>query len=115
MVDNNQQLEELFQRQYEKDKEIIDDVEQSLRQVFVEEKQFEVVFDLYKQVFKLSQDLQELNHANIFLNSYIDSFHQLLVGEGKLLDDDQFRELASDSYHASLQAIMNITKEESNE
>ena len=112
MVDSNQQLEELFQKQHERDQEVILEVEQNLKKIFPDEKQFEVVFDLYQQVYRLSNDVQELNHANIFLNSYVDSFHQILVGDDKMIAEEEFRQKASDSYHASLQTVMDINKGE---
>lgn len=111
MTDSNTQLDDLFKKQAERDEQIVNEVGENLRSIFTDEKQFEVVFDLYQQVYKLSNDVQELNHANIFLNSYVDSFHQLLVGEGKLLTEDDFREKASEAYHQSLQTIMDITKQ----
>lgn len=111
MTESNKQLDELFEQQAERDQQIINEVGENLKQVFTDPQQNEVIFDLYQQVYKLNNDVQELNHANIFLNSYVDAFHQLLVGEGKLLSEDEFREKASEAYHYSLQTIMNLSKE----
>lgn len=109
MTDSNQKLEELFEKQYERDQEVIASVSESLKEIFTEEKQFEVVFDMYQQLYKLSGEVQELNHANIFLNSYIESFHILLVGPDKLLTEDAFKEHAAKAYKDSLQKILDIT------
>ena len=51
MTDSNQKLEELFEKQYERDQEVIASVSESLQKVFIDEKQYEVVFDMYQQVY----------------------------------------------------------------
>lgn len=109
MTDSNQKLEELFEKQYERDQEVIASVSESLQKVFIDEKQYEVVFDMYQQVYKLSGEVQELNHANIFLNSYIESFYGLLVGPDKLLNENDFKEYAAKAYKDSLQKILDVT------
>ena len=101
----NEQLEDLFKKQYERDQEIIHETGEKLKQVFKDEEQFKVIFDLYQHSFKMLNDIQELNHANIFLNSYVDAFHQLLVGEGKLLTEEEYRESATKAYTESLKAV----------
>lgn len=111
MTESNVNLDQLFEQQAERDQQIIEEVGKNIRQVFTDEQQNEIIFDLYQQVYKLNNDVQELNHANIFLNSYVDAFHQLLVGEGKLLSEEDFRTKASEAYHQSLQTIMNLTQE----
>ncbi len=109
MTDSNQKLEELFEKQYERDQEVIASVSDSLKEIFTEEKQFEVVFDMYQQLYKLSGEVQELNHANIFLNSYIESFHVLLVGPDKILSEEDFKDNASKAYKDALQKILDVT------
>lgn len=115
MTDNTQKLEEFFQQQYERDLQIMEEVGENLKQVFTDEKQYEVVFDMYQQLYKLSNDVQELNRANIFMNSYIDAFHQLFVGEGKNVSEEEFRQASSDSYHASLQTILKANEQSTEE
>ncbi len=111
MTDNSQQLEALFQKQTERDEAIIQEVGDNLKQIFPDEKQFEVVFDMYQQVYKLSNDVQELNLSNIFINSYVDALHKYLVGEGKLITEEEFRQSASDAYNESIQTIINANKD----
>lgn len=111
MTDNSQQLDELFQKQFERDQAVIEEVGANLKQIFTDEKQFDVVFDMYQQLYKVSNDVQELNHANIHMNAYIDAFHKHLVGEDKLITEEDFRQASSDAYHESIQTIMNAHTE----
>lgn len=111
MTDTVQQFEELFQQQAERDEAVITEVGENLKTIFTDDKQFEVVFDMYQQVYKLSNDIQELNLSNIFMNSYIDAFHKHLVGENKLITEEEFRQSSSDAYNDSIQTIINANKE----
>lgn len=104
-METSEQLEELFKQQFERDQEIINETGERLKEVFPDEEQFKVVFDLYQHSFKLMNDVQELNHANIFLNSYVDAFHSILVGEGKLISEEEYREKATEAYTESLKAV----------
>ena len=105
MSDNIQNIEELFQKQLERDQAIIQEAGENLKQIFTDSKQFEVVFDIYQQVYKLSGDVQELNHANIFLNAYIEGFNTFLVGEGKLISEEDFKHASTQAYESALKTI----------
>lgn len=111
MAENQEQLEELFKQEHERDLTIIQQVGEDLKKIFADEKQFEVIFDLYQKVYKNNNDIQELNHGNIFLNSYIDAFYKYLVGEGKLISEEDFRNVASQAYHESLETIIQLNKQ----
>lgn len=111
MAETQEQLEELFKQEHERDLSIIQQVGEDLKQIFTDEKQFEVVFDIYQKVYKNNNDIQELNHGNIFLNSYIDAFYEYLVGEGKLISEEDFRNAASSAYHKSLDTIIEVNKQ----
>lgn len=111
MAENQEQLEELFKQEHERDLAVIQEVGESLKEIFTDEKQFEVIFDIYQKTYKNNNDIQELNHGNIFLNSYIDSFYRHLVGEGNLISEDDFRKAASEAYQESLNTIIEATKQ----
>ena len=105
-----EQLETLLKQQKERDSEILEEVRGNIAQTFPDEKQASVVFDLYSQVYKLTGDTQELNHGSIFLNSYVESFHKLLVGDGKTFTDEEFKHYAEEAYKASMDAILKATE-----
>lgn len=111
MAENQQQLEELFKQEHERDLSVIQEVGENLKKIFPDEKQFEVIFDIYQKTYKNNNDIQELNHGNIFLNSYIDAFYSYLVGEEKLISEDDFRKAASEAYQQSLNAIIEANKQ----
>ena len=51
MTDNSQQLDELFQKQFERDQAVIEEVGANLKQIFTDENLFDVVFDMYQQLY----------------------------------------------------------------
>lgn len=110
MTVDSQNFEALLKAQEERDKEILSEVQKNIAETFPDPAQSQVVFDLYQQLYKVTGDTQELNHGSIFLNSYIDAFHKLLVGEGKMFTDDEFKELSSEAYTQAINDVLQASQ-----
>lgn len=108
---NVENLDKLLDDQQKRNDEIIAHVVEDLKKSFPDEKQHQVIADIYKQVFKLSYNLEELNHQGIFLSSYIDAFYTHLVGEGKLITEDDYVNAAREAYRQSLETVTQAAKE----
>ena len=112
---SNEQRKEDFQKiieerhnQYE---EVINQVSGKVSEIFPDPKQASMVIDLYSIIFKLTMDLDELNHNAIYQSSYIDGFFSLLVGKDKLLQEEDYQREVAVAYNKSLDVIKHMEEE----
>lgn len=106
MTENNQQFQEVLEARRVQNDAIIAQVVEDLKDAFPDPKQHAVVSDIYTQVFNITGSMEELNHQGIFLSSYIDAFYEYLVGENKLITEEQFRTAAQAAYESSLEEVV---------
>ena len=106
---------EVFENKTKQDEEIINNVSDRLKTGFPDPAQYEVLFEIYKQVFRISGDVQELNINSMFLSSFIESFQEHLVGEGKLIPEEVYLETAHKIFQTTLDEVTQAYKETTNQ
>lgn len=105
---NQNELLDIFEKRQKQQEQVLASVQQIIETSFPESSQNEIIFDMYAQLFKVSNELQELNHAHIFLSSYFESFHHHLVGEGKLITEEEFRGVAQQAYEGAIEQVEKV-------
>ena len=111
MTNENNDIRQLLQDQSDQNEAIIEQVVESLKTVFTEEAQHEVIAELYSKLFLATQQIEELNLQGIFLSSYIDAFYVHLVGEDKLISSEAYKETARQAYEDSIKAVAEASRE----
>ena len=106
--ETNEQLQKFLEERQERDEQVIQSVHESLKPIFPDEKQHEVICDLFTQVYKLSADLEELNHNGIYTSSYIDAFYNLLVGENKMFKEEEYITQVKEAYQKSIDTLQKV-------
>ena len=102
---NTNTFEAAFEEQRRQNEETLFKIGEELKGIFSDEKQCEVVTELYRQVFKVSFDIEELNRQSIFLSSFIDGLQEHLVGENKLISEDVYIDSCQKAFQASIEEI----------
>ena len=106
---------EAFEEQRKRNEETLSRIGEELKAIFPDEKQCEVVTELYRQMFKVSYDIEELNRQSIFLSSFIDGLQEHLVGEGKTIPEEAYIDSCQKAFQASVdeinKAFAEMTKE----
>ena len=103
--------QDLIAQRIEKNRQIVEESRVQLAKIFPDPEQSEAVFEIYRQLFQVSNDLEELNHNHLFLSSYLDSFYTHLVGEGKIIPEEAFVASAQEAYKTSMEEIIRATEE----
>ena len=111
MTDTQKSPQEFYQEHLEENQQLVDEVIESPKKDFPDEAQHEAISDIFTQVFTLTNQVEELSRHYMFISSYIDSFYTHLVGESKLISEDQFRETAQAAYKASVDAVTQAMNE----
>lgn len=105
MTQDNNKFVDAFEQQRQRNEETLTRIDEELKGIFPDEKQHEAVTELYKQVFKMSYDLEELNRQNILLASFLEGFQENLVGEGKILTEEEYMDASVKAFQNSMEAI----------
>lgn len=103
--ENTNKFAEAFEEQRKHNEEILSRIGEELKSIFSDEKQCEVITELYRQMFKVSYDIEELNRQSIFLSSFIDGLQEHLVGEDKYIPEDVYIESCQKAFQASIDEI----------
>lgn len=111
MTTNTEQFKQELEKRQIEDEQIIQGVANKISEVFTDEKQASIMIDFYIQLYKVSRDMDDLNHNAIYHTSYIDAFYALLVGEDKLLNKEQYDAEVKSAYQKSLEVIKKIEEE----
>lgn len=105
MTQETNKFVEAFKEQRERNEEILSNINTELKEIFTDEKQCEAITELYKQVFKISYDLEELNRQSILLASFLEGFQETLVGEGKVIPEEEYMQASIKAFQNSMEAI----------
>lgn len=111
MSDLGTSPQEHYQKYLEENQKIVDEVVEKLKEDFPDLKQHAAISDIYAQTFKLTNQVEELSRHYMFLSSYIDALYTHLVGDGKLISEEDFREAAQSAYKASVDAVTEAIQE----
>lgn len=111
MTDTQKSPQEYYQEHLEENQQLVDEVVSTLKKDFPEEGQHAAIVDIFTQVFTLTNQVEELSRHYMFISSYIDSFYTHLVGDSKLISEDQFRDAAQAAYKASVDAVTQAMQE----
>lgn len=106
---------EAFEEQRKRNEETLSRIGEELKAIFPDERQCEVVTELYRQMFKVAYDIEELNRQSIFLSSFIDGLQEHLVGENKLISEDVYIDSCQKAFQASIEEINKAFTEMSKE
>ena len=114
-VPNQDLMERLLQDRHEEQEKYINEVLNKLETIFPDQAQRIFIGDMFIQLYKLSVDMDDLNQNAIYQSSFIDALHKGVVGEDKVMSEEDFNKTALDSYNKSLEVIQEVEKQLTNE
>lgn len=109
--ENLNSVSDVFEQKRQENEKIVDEVSARFKTIFQDPEQCEVITELYKQIFAIGQESQEQSISMLYANSFIDAFQTHLVGEGKLISEEEYINNAKNSFEQSIQAVTDAYKD----
>lgn len=111
MSENLNDIKAVFEKKRLENETIIKEVLTRFETIFPDKDQCEVISELYQQIFRITNDIEEINVQSMYISSFIDAFQAHLVGDGKLISEAQYIEEARKAFQESIDQVTKAYKE----